>query len=74
MSALAKNRELWLVAAIALLVAVITLRFPAFARPQNLAAVFNDTSILMILDLGQMAVILTLSIDLSMASAMRRPA
>jgi rhamnose transport system permease protein len=68
MSALAKNRELWLVAAIALLVAAITLRFPAFARPQNLAAVFNDTSILMILALGQMAVILTRSIDLSMAS------
>jgi rhamnose transport system permease protein len=68
MSALARNRELWLVAAIALLVTVITLRFPAFARPQNLAAVFNDTSILMILALGQMAVILTRSIDLSMAS------
>ena len=68
MSALAKNRELWLVAAIALLIAAITLRFPAFARPQNLAAVFNDTSILMILALGQMAVILTRSIDLSMAS------
>jgi rhamnose transport system permease protein len=67
-SALAKNRELWLVAAIALLIAAITLRFPAFARPQNLAAVFNDTSILMILALGQMAVILTRSIDLSMAS------
>jgi rhamnose transport system permease protein len=68
MSALARNREVWLVAAIALLVALITLRFPAFARPQNLAAVFNDTSILMILALGQMAVILTRSIDLSMAS------
>lgn len=68
MSALARNREVWLVAAIALLVALITLRFPAFARPQNLATVFNDTSILMILALGQMAVILTRSIDLSMAS------
>jgi rhamnose transport system permease protein len=68
MSALLKYREMFLVAAIALLVAVITLRFPAFARPQNLAAVFNDTSILMILALGQMAVILTRSIDLSMAS------
>lgn len=68
MSALARNREVWLVAAIALLVALITLRFPAFARPQNLANVFNDTSILTILALGQMAVILTRSIDLSMAS------
>lgn len=68
MSALARNREVWLVAAIALLAALITLRFPAFARPGNLVAVFNDASILMILALGQMAVILTRSIDLSMAS------
>ncbi|WP_309083415.1 ABC transporter permease [Chelativorans sp.] len=68
MKALAKNRETWLLAAIALLVAVIALRFPAFARPGNLLSVFNDTSILIILALGQMAVILTRSIDLSMAS------
>lgn len=68
MRSLLKYREMFLIAAIALLVAAITLRFPAFARPQNLANVFNDTSILMILALGQMAVILTRSIDLSMAS------
>ena len=37
-------------------------------RPANLASVFNDTSILIILALGQMAVILTRSIDLSMAA------
>lgn len=68
MKALAKYRELWLLAAIAVLVALISARFPGFARPGNLAAVFNDTSILMILALGQMVVILTRSIDLSMAS------
>jgi rhamnose transport system permease protein len=68
MKTLLKHREIWLLAAIAALVALISLRFPGFARPGNLAAVFNDTAILMILALGQMAVILTRSIDLSMAS------
>jgi rhamnose transport system permease protein len=68
MRSLRKYRELWLLAAIALLVALISTRFPAFARPGNLATVFNDTSILVILALGQMVVILTRSIDLSIAS------
>ena len=65
---LMKHREVWLVVAIAALVALVATRFPGFARPGNLATVFNDTSILMILALGQMAVILTRSIDLSMAA------
>lgn len=68
MRALLKYREMFLVAAIALLIGLIAVRFPGFARPGNLAAVFNDTSILIILALGQMVVILTRSIDLSMAS------
>lgn len=68
MNALLKNREIWLVGAIAVLIAVIATRFPGFAAPRNLTTVFNDTSILMILALGQMVVILTRSIDLSMAS------
>ncbi|WEX08840.1 ABC transporter permease [Chelativorans sp. AA-79] len=68
MRSLARQREVWLLAAIILLVAIIATRFPAFARPGNLLSVFNDTSILIILALGQMAVILTRSIDLSMAS------
>ncbi|MDH4986891.1 ABC transporter permease [Aminobacter anthyllidis] len=68
MKTLLKHREIWLLAAIAALVALISVRFPGFARPGNLATVFNDTSILMILALGQMVVILTRSIDLSMAS------
>lgn len=70
MKSLAKHREIWLLAAIALLVALISLRFPAFARPERLLAVFNDYSILIILALGQMAVILTRSIDLSMAASL----
>jgi rhamnose transport system permease protein len=68
MRSLSKHREIWLLAAIATLIALISIRFPGFARPGNLATVFNDTSILIILALGQMAVILTRSIDLSMAS------
>src|SRR5262245_33066836 len=68
MKSLRKYRELWLLAAIALLIALIAIRFPAFAHPDNLAAVFNDTSLLIILALGQMVVILTRSIDLSIAS------
>lgn len=68
MKTLAKKREIWLLAAIALMIVLIALRFPAFARPENLLNVFNDYSILVILALGQTAVILTRSIDLSMAS------
>jgi len=68
MRSLLRHREFWLGAVIALLVALIALRFPAFARPERLLAVFNDYSILIILALGQMVVILTRSIDLSMAS------
>lgn len=63
-----KSREMILAGAVVLLVALISVRFSGFAAPSNLARVFNDTSILIILALGQMAVILTRCIDLSMAS------
>lgn len=68
MKLLLKNREMLLVVAIVALVALIALRFPPFVTPGNLANVYNDTSILIILALGQMAVILTRCIDLSMAA------
>jgi rhamnose transport system permease protein len=61
-------REIWLAIAMALLVGAVTLRFPSFASPENLGQMFNDTAILVILALGQMVVILTRSIDLSMAA------
>lgn len=67
-AALLARREALLVLACALLLAAITARFPAFAEPANLAAVFNDTAILIVLALGQSAVILTRSIDLSVAA------
>ena len=63
-----RSREAQLVAALLVLVAAIAVRFPHFIAPGNLASVFNDTSILIILAFGQMAVILTKCIDLSIAA------
>lgn len=68
MNRLLKTRELWLALGILAVIVLVTLRFPRFAQASNLLTIFNDTSILMMLALGQMAVILTRSIDLSMAS------
>lgn len=68
MTAFLKSREAILAGAILLLLAVVALRFPGFVRPGNLAAVLTDTAPLIILALGQMAVILTKCIDLSMAA------
>lgn len=68
MSKLLKNRELLLAGIIALMIAGFTTRAPGFAAPANLANIFNDTSILIILALAQMTVILTKSIDLSVAA------
>ncbi|MBJ7577734.1 ABC transporter permease [Devosia sp. MC532] len=68
MKSLFKHREIWLGLAIVAVILAVTLRFPRFSEPSNLLTVFNDTSILMMLALGQMAVILTRCIDLSMAS------
>jgi rhamnose transport system permease protein len=65
-----KSREAILLGAILLLIGAIALRFPAFVAPQNLANVFNDTAPLMILAIGQMIVILTKCIDLSMAATL----
>lgn len=63
-----RSRELVLGAAILALLLAIASRFPAFIEPSNLAKVFNDTAPLIILALGQMAVILTRCIDLSVAA------
>jgi rhamnose transport system permease protein len=68
MKTLAKYREIWLALAILLVLVLVTIRFPRFTQPGNLLTIFNDTSILMMLALGQMTVILTRSIDLSMAA------
>lgn len=68
MTRLLRQREIWLALAILAVIVLVTARFSRFAEPRNLLTIFNDTSILMMLALGQMAVILTRSIDLSMAA------
>lgn len=68
MNRLFKNREVLLTVIIAIMIAGFATRAQGFATPANLANIFNDTSILIILALGQMKVILTKSIDLSVAA------
>ena len=51
-----------------LLAGAVALKFPGFLRPGNLAEVFDDSAILILLALGQMLVILTRGIDLSIAA------
>ena len=68
MTSIKVSRDALLAAALIALVGVVYLRFPGFASAESLLGVFNDSSILIILALGQMAVILTRCIDLSMAS------
>lgn len=70
MTQILKYREIQLVLVILLMVALIALRFPSFVQPASLANVFNDTSILIILALGQMTVILTKCVDLSTAATL----
>ena len=61
-------RDAVLLAILVALVALVATRAPGFAAPGNLAAILNDTAILVILALGQAVVILTRGIDLSVAS------
>jgi rhamnose transport system permease protein len=50
------------------LLAAVTIAFPGFAAPHNLAGVLDDTAILIMLALGQMLVIVVRGIDLSVAA------
>lgn len=68
MKRLLASREVLLLIAIAVLLGLISLRFPAFVAPSNLRVVFNDTAPLILLAIGQMIVILTKCIDLSVAA------
>jgi rhamnose transport system permease protein len=65
---LLQSREIVLAGAILLLLGLIGTRFPGFVAPVSLANVLNDTSPLIILAMGQMIVILTKCIDLSVAA------
>lgn len=68
LSSLLKHREALLGAVIVLMVVAIGSRVPSFIAPGNLVEMFNDTAILIVLALGQMMVLLTKGIDLSMAA------
>ncbi len=68
MTGFLKSREALLTLAILVMTGLIALRFPGFIAPRSLANVFNDTSPLILLALGQMCVILTKAIDLSVAA------
>lgn len=68
MSALLKHRERFLAMVILVLVLAVGGITPEFLRPSSLVGAFNDTSILIILAMGQMLVILTRCIDLSVAA------
>lgn len=68
MTRLIPIREAILAGAILVLLILISSRFSGFVAPSNLANVFNDTAPLIILALGQMVVILTRCIDLSVAA------
>ncbi|SER80014.1 ABC transporter permease [Rhizobium sp. NFR03] len=63
-----KRRETLLFLIIALMVVAFSTRAPGFGNPRNLAVIFNDTAILIILALAQMTVVLTKAIDLSVAA------
>ena len=62
------RRDAILALVTAVLIVCISLRFPQFAAPSNLAQVLDDSSILILLAFGQMLVILVRGIDLSIAS------
>ncbi len=63
-----RSRDAALALALVVLVALVASRAPAFATPGRLAGTFNDSAILICLALGQMLVILSRCIDLSVAA------
>ena len=64
------NREAALAVIVVALALLIGLRAPVFLTPSNLLDVLTDSSILAILVMGQMVVLLTKGIDLSVAYAL----
>ena len=62
------NREAALAVIVVALALLIGLRAPVFLTPSNLLDELTDSSILAILVMGQMVVLLTKGIDLSVAS------
>jgi rhamnose transport system permease protein len=65
---LLKHRESALALVIVVLILTVAAITPDFLSAKSLLGAFNDTSMLMILAMGQMLVILTRCIDLSVAA------
>ncbi len=63
-----KRRETTLLFILAILLALISLRAPGFLKVGNLNDILNDTSILVIVAIGQLMVIVTGGADLSVSS------
>ncbi len=68
MQELLRRREFSLFILLLLLLLAVRLRAPNFFQPGNLYDILNDTSILIMVAIGQMMVIITGGIDLSVAS------
>ena len=62
------NRDIVLAAIVVAMIASIGFITPSFVVPRSLVGVFNDTAILIMVVLGQMTVILTRCIDLSVGA------
>ena len=60
-----RSRESGLALLLLLLIGAVSVRYPQFAAPAGIADTLDDTSILMLLALGQMLVILTRAIRAS---------
>jgi rhamnose transport system permease protein len=65
---LIRTRQAGLLALDLLLLAVIAPLFPGFITPGNLAGVLDDTALLILLAIGEMLVLLTRGVDLSVAA------
>lgn len=63
-----KKREVTLILLIIGLIIVVSIRAPGFIDSRNVERIINDTSILIMVAIGQFLVILTGGIDLSVAS------
>lgn len=68
MKRLLKRKETTIFGLLILLCAVVLLRAPGFLAPKNINTILNDSSLLVIVALGQFMVILIGGIDLSVAS------
>lgn len=62
------DRDVGLFIITLLLLGGVALKFPGFVSPKSLAELLDDTAILVLLALGQMLVLLTRAVDLSVAA------